>query len=264
MERLLARWERRFGGFAIPNLMVYVVVAMAAVWLMTQTRPEVPDRMILLPEAVKHGQIWRLVTFLLVPPRFDPIGFFFYLWFMWWVGSSLEQQWGSFKFNAYYFVGALATIAASFIGGPMTAYWLDTSLILALATVAPDEQILLSFILPIRLKWLGVASAVYMLFIAATGGLSVKAAVAGALVNYVVFFGDHWRGALRGRAGVARQRARRADIEASASNVAGSIGQRSCAICGAKESDGADIRVCTCERCGGTARSLCLAHARSH
>lgn len=264
MERLLARWERRFGGFAIPNLMIYVVVGMAGVWLMVQTRPDLPERMLLVPDAVKHGQVWRLVTFLLVPPRFDPIGFFFYLWFMWWVGSSLEQQWGTFKFNAYYFVGALATIAASFVGGPMTAFWLDTSLILALSTVSPDEQILLSFILPIRLKWLGIGSAVYMLFIAATGGLSEKAAVAGALVNYLVFFGDHWRSVFRGRAIVARQRARRADIEASAPGGTGSMGNRACAICGAKESDGADIRVCTCEKCGGTARALCLAHARSH
>ena len=37
MERLFARWERRFGGFAIPNLMIYVVVGMAGVWLMYLT-----------------------------------------------------------------------------------------------------------------------------------------------------------------------------------------------------------------------------------
>jgi hypothetical protein len=260
MERLLARWERRFGGFAIPNLMIYVIVGMAGVWLMVQGRPEVLGRLQLIPYAVKHGQVWRLVTFLLVPPSFDPLGFFLYLWFMWWVGSSLEQHWGSFKFNAYYFVGALATIAASFVVGPMTAFWLDYSLIFAMATVAPDETILFSFILPIRLKWLGLASAAYMLFVAATGGLSEKAAVAAALVNYLVFFGEHWRSSLRGRAVVARQRARRADIDASVPV----FGNRSCAICGAQEADGTDIRVCTCEKCGGQPRALCLAHARSH
>jgi hypothetical protein len=260
MERLLARWERRFGGFAIPNLMIYVVVAMAGVWLMVQTRPELPERLLLIPSAVKHGQVWRLVTFLLLPPQFDPLGFFLYLWFMWWVGTSLEQQWGAFKFNAYYFVGALATIAASFAAGPMTAFWLDYSLMFALATVSPDETILLAFILPIRLKWLGVAGAAYMLFVAATGGLTEKAAVAGALVNYLLFFGEHWRSMLRGRAVVARQRARRAEIEPSATV----FGNRSCAICGSKESDGVDIRVCTCEKCGGRPRALCLTHARSH
>jgi hypothetical protein len=260
MERLFARWERRFGSFAIPNLMIYVVVGMAGVWLMVQGRPEVLGRLLLIPKAVTHGQLWRLVTFLLVPPSFDPVGFFLYLWFMWWVGSSLEQQWGSFKFNAYYFLGALATIAASFVGGPMTAFWLDYSLIFAIATVAPDETILLFFILPLRLKWLGLASAAYMLFIAVTGGLSEKAAVAAALVNYVVFFGEHWRSMLRGRAVVARQRARRADLEPPVS----ALGNRSCAICGANESDGVDIRVCTCEKCGGQPRALCLAHARSH
>jgi hypothetical protein len=260
MERLLARWERRFGGFAIPNLMVYVVVAMAGVWLMMQTRPDLPERMLLIPSAVRHGQVWRLVTFLLVPPPVGPVWLFLDLWFMWWLGSSLEQQWGAFKFNAYYFVGALATIAASFVVGPMTAFWLDSSMLLALATLSPDVTILVALILPLRLKWLGVATAAYMLFIAATGGLSEKAAVAAALVNYVVFFGEHWRSALRGRAVVARQRARRADIEASVPV----FGNRLCAICGAKESDGVDIRVCTCEKCGGQPRALCLTHARNH
>ena len=260
MERLLARWERRFGGFAIPNLMIYLVVAMAGVWLMVQTRPELPERMLLIPRAVEHGQVWRLVTFLLVPPSVGPLGIFLDLWFMWWVGSSLEQQWGSFKFNAYYFVGVFATIAASFVGGPMTAFWLNSSLVLALATVSPDVTILVSLILPIRLKWFGILTALYMLFIAATGSLSARAAVAAALVNYVVFFGEHWRSTLRGRAVVAKQRARRADIEASVPV----FGNRSCAICGAKESDGVDIRVCTCDKCSGQPRALCLTHARAH
>ena len=43
---------------------------------------------------------------------------------------------------------------------------------------------------------------------------------------------------------------------------------KACAICGAKEADGADIRVCSCDKCkeatGGAARELCLEHARNH
>jgi membrane associated rhomboid family serine protease len=260
MERLLARWERRLGGFAIPNLMIYVVLGMAGVWLMAQTRPELPGRMLLIPSAVRHGQVWRLVTFLLVPPSFDPIGLFFDLWFMWWVGSSLDRQWGSFKFNAYYLVGALATIAAAFLVGPMTAFWLDVSLVLAFATEFPDETVLIAFVIPIRLKWLGAACAGYMVFSAAMGGVADKAAIAAALVNYLLFFVGYWRSTLRGRAVVARQQVRRKEME-SAAPV---FGNRSCAICGAKEAEGVDIRICTCDKCGGQPRALCLPHARAH
>jgi hypothetical protein len=73
-----------------------------------------------------------------------------------------------------------------------------------------------------------------------------------ALVNYVLFFGDHWR--QRGLA--LRQKARR--------STAPVFGQGTCAVCGAREADGADIRVCSCDKCGGQPRSLCLAHARNH
>jgi hypothetical protein len=78
--------------------------------------------------------------------------------------------------------------------------------------------------------------------------------------NYGLFFGGHWWDVWRSRNLQVRQKARRVSMQAGAPV----FGQRTCAICGAREADGADIRVCSCEKCGGQPRSLCLEHARNH
>jgi hypothetical protein len=259
MERLLARLERRFGRHAIPNLIMYIVGGMAIVWVLSTLRPAFIGRLWLDMRAVRRGEVWRLVTFLFIPPTWSPIWILVNLYFTWWVGSSLEEKWGAFKFDAYYFTGVVSTIVAALIAGPMTNMWLDSSLFLAFATVFPDVTILLFFILPVRVKWLGILAALGIAYSAATDW-TVRAPIAAALVNYILFFGEHWYALAKGRNVVTRQKARRVEL-ASAPPV---FGQRVCAICAAREADGADIRVCSCAKCGGSPRALCLEHARNH
>jgi hypothetical protein len=261
MERLLARLERRLGRHAIPNLITYIVGGMALVWVLAALRPEFIGRLDLDMRAVRHGEVWRLITFLFIPPPSQPIWLLINLYFTWWVGSGLEDKWGAFKFNAYYFVGVVSTVIAALVAGPTTNTWLDASLFLAFATVFPDVTILLFFVLPIRVKWLGILAALGMAYAAATGDGSVRAPIVAALVNYVLFFGEHWVGASKGRVLQARQQTRRAEFSSAPPPT---FGQRTCAICGAREVDGADIRVCSCDKCGGSQRTLCLEHARTH
>jgi hypothetical protein len=260
MERLLARLERRIGRYAIPNLILYVVGGMAVVWALSLSRPEGIERLMLDMSAVRRGEVWRLVTFLFIPPRASPIWVLVNLYFTWWVGSSLEQHWGSFKFNVYYFIGALGTIAAALMAGPTSNMWLDSSLFLAFATIFPDVTILLFFILPIRVKWLGILAAVGIGYAFAVGAWGTRASIIAALVNYVLFFGGHWRQVWLQRRTFVRQKARREQLRSNAPV----FGQRVCAMCGAREADGADIRVCSCEKCGREPRALCLEHARNH
>jgi hypothetical protein len=202
-------------------------------------------------DAVRAGQVWRLFTFLFIPSDMS-LWMLVGLYFTWWVGSSLETNWGAFKLNAYYFTGIFCTIVAALVAGPQANTWLNVSLFLAFATVFPDVQILLMFILPIRVKWLAYSAAV--------GDWALRASILAALVNYALFFGGHWREALRTRNLGVRQKARREELRSEAPRH----GNRVCAICGAEEATGADIRVCSCEKCGGQRRDLCLAHAKSH
>jgi hypothetical protein len=275
MERLLARLDRRFGRLAIPNLIGFIVGGMAMVWVLSLAKPEFQERLALDINAVAQGQVWRLVTFLFIPPPSSPLWILINLYFTWWVGSSLEQNWGAFKFNAYYLLGALGTIVAAVIAGPATNFWLDASLFLAFATVFPDVQILLFFIIPVRVKWLGIIAAVGIAYAAAMGTWGTRGSIVASLANYLMFFGEHWYSAFKHRGLLARQRARRDDMRASGrpgprggdgpGDPSGFVfGSRVCAVCGAREADGVDIRVCSCEKCGGQQRALCLEHARNH
>jgi hypothetical protein len=260
MDRLLARLERRIGRYAIPNLILYIVGGMAIVWVLSRSRPESVGRLVLDMRAVRRGEVWRLFTFLLFPPPSSPLWVFVNLYFTWWVGSSLEQHWGAFKFNAYYFIGALATIVAALVAGPTSNMWLHWSLFLAFATTFPDVTILLFFILPVRVKWLGIIAAIFIVGAFVIGDWGTRAPIAAALANYVLFFAGHWRQVWGQRSVVVRQKARREQLRPTAPV----FGQRVCAVCGAREAEGTDIRVCSCEKCGGQPRALCLAHARNH
>jgi hypothetical protein len=260
MDRLLARLERRIGRYAIPNLILYVVGGMAVIWVLSRSNPERVGRLELDMGAVRRGEVWRLFTFLFIPPRSSSLWALVNMYFTWWVGSSLERHWGAFKFNVFYFVGALATIVAALVAGPTSNTWLDATMFLAFATTFPDVSILLFFILPVRVKWLGIVAALAMGAAFVMGDWATRAPIIAALVNYVLFFGEHWRRLWRDRGVAVRQKSRREQLRSDAPV----FGHRACAICGAREDDGADIRVCSCEKCGAQQRTLCLEHARNH
>jgi hypothetical protein len=260
MDRLLARLERSIGRFAIPHLILYVVAAMGMVWALSFARPEVLDRLAFDPDLIGSGQVWRLFTFLLLPVGGSPVWVLFKLYIAWWVGSALEEHWGAFKFNAYYFMGVLGSVAAAYVGGPQTNIWLHASLFLAFATTFPDAQLTLYFLVPIRAKWLGLLTGLMLGYSLVTGATSVRVSILAAFVNYLLFFTGHWVSFLRHRNVIVRQRAKLEQFK----NDEPVFGHRVCAICGAREADGVDIRVCSCDKCGGKPRTLCLEHARNH
>lgn len=261
MERLLARLERKVGKYAIPNLTNYIVGGMAVVFVLGIVRPELVPWLRLDLAAVREGQVWRLVSYLFIPRSMSPWWGVMSLFFTLFVGRNLEGEWGTFKFNVYYLVGMIGTtVAAVIVGGGVGNDWLNVSLLFALATVFPDHEILM-IVIPVKVKWLGLLSLAFLLYSAATGDWATRAAIGFALSNYVLFFAGHWRARLRDRNVAVRQGARRAGWKESAPPP--KLEGRSCAICGARQDDGADIRVCSCEKCG-RARSLCLEHAKNH
>jgi membrane associated rhomboid family serine protease len=279
MDRLLARLERNLGRFAIERLPTFIVGGMALVFVLAQAKPELIDHLTLDPaRALKEP--WRFVTYLFIPTSTNLIWVLFSLYWTWLVGQNLENEWGAFKLNLYYFLGALGTTAAAWITKePQGNFWLNTSLFFAFATVFPNYEIYIFFVIPIRVKWLGLLTLAFVGFQFVVGDLGVKTAIAVALGNYLLFFGGHLVRLARGQQVQMRQAARRTALrrddpgsqrerervrdaepdDARATKVAG----RTCAMCGARQDDGADIRVCTCEKCGAP-RELCLEHARNH
>ncbi len=263
MDRWIARLERTFlGKLAIERLTTFIVGGMALVYLLAMSKPELIGALSLDPH-LAFRQPWRFVTYLLIPPERSMWWIVLALYFTWLIGTNLENEWGSFKFNVYYALGAIGTTVAAMVAG--RAYgnqYLNMSMFFAFATMFPDYEILLFFILPVRIKWLALLSAALLGFELVQGDLAAKAAIVASFANYFVFFHrDLWGLVARRRLAV-RQVARRAQNAQNAQN-APVRATRLCALCGARQDDGADIRVCSCEVCGGP-RDLCLEHARNH
>ena len=121
----LDRLERKYGRYAIKNLMLYIVILNAVVYvLMMIPGTNLINKFILDPQLVLKGEIWRLVTYIFIPPNASPIFIIFVLYFYYMIGSNLENEWGSFRFNLYYFLGMLGTTIATFItkGGATPIY----------------------------------------------------------------------------------------------------------------------------------------------
>jgi hypothetical protein len=261
VEKLLARLERRYGRFAPRGITIWIVGLSGAAYLLLWARPELIGDFVLDREALARGELWRLVTFLFLPwetgrGAFGPILLFFALWFLYTIGTSLEAQWGSFRFDLYYLVGALGTVAAALVVGTITNEYLNLSLLLAFAVEFPDYEILLFLILPLKMKWAGLLGAAGAIWILLTGSLRAKAGVAVALVNFLLFCGPDL--ARRLRAGRPRKRVTGFGVPEKRMRV--------CAKCGRSDKDdpALEFRVCDChEVCRGKLTEYCLEHAKT-
>jgi hypothetical protein len=269
MERLLARLERRIGKLAIPRLPFVIAVTSAIVYALGMLRPMFMFQLLLIPQLVIAGQVWRVITWVFVPPPsgnvfWTAIAILFYLS----LGNSLEQEWGAFKLNVYYFVGIIGTVAASLVLGlPMTSEYLHATVLFAFATLFPNVQFLLFFVVPIRAKWSALIAAGFMAYAAYKGGMGERVAIAVAIANYFLFFAPTLLALARDAGVAAKQERRRAEIFGDDRDKEEEDRPvRKCKLCGLTDNDkGADLRVCTCQEvCGGKATVYCLPHARSH
>lgn len=268
MERLLARLERTFLGRLAPErLITFIVGGMGVTYLIAYLKGPLDGarlymQLALIPQLAPY-QPWRLASWLILPPSGPIYWALFSLYFTWMLGTALANEWGALKLNLYYLIGALGIIAAAFITGTaQTNELLNLSLFFAFATLFPEFELRVFFVLPVKVKWLGLLSAAYVVYRFVEGGTAARVATVAVFANYLLFFAGHLVALLKGRQLLVRQAARRSEQRPRAEEREADT--RVCAICGAKQEDGADIRVCSCEKCGGVPRQLCLEHARSH
>ena len=161
-DRFCARHPR----FGIPDLMRWIVIGNVVVYVLMlltmRTDANAVSFLYLNGSKVLHGELWRIVTFIFVPTSSSPFWLAISLYFYYWIGSSLERQWGTARFNLYYWSGVLltviATLAASAISGVGYSVggteYVNLSMFLAFAFLYPDTQLLLFFFIPVKIKWL--------------------------------------------------------------------------------------------------------------
>ncbi len=187
--------ERKYGSYAIPNLMKYIVLGMAIIYIFDYAlapamRLNLTYSLAFIRNKIFAGQIWRLISFIFIPPQASPLFILLSLYFYWLIGESLEQYWGSFRFTLYYLCGVLGTIVAGFISGYATNHYLNLTLFFAFTVLNPEFEVLLFFVLPVKMKWLGALSGISLLISFFSTGLSGKLSIIAALGNFFLFFGQ--------------------------------------------------------------------------
>lgn len=187
----LYKLERNYGRICIPNLMMVVIAGQAMVYFADLLAPVVSlsNLLALYWPAVMQGQVWRLITFIFIPQAGSPLMLLITLYFYYLIGHTLETTWGDFKFNVYYLFGMIGAIIAAALTGYGTGYYLNLTLFFAFAVLYPDFQVLLFFIIPIKMKWLALLSAAMCVVNLVTGTWITRASIVFSLLNFLLFFG---------------------------------------------------------------------------
>ena len=268
--------------FGIPNLMRVIVIGNVAVYvLMLLTQANDANALSFLTfnlNALLHGEVWRLVTFVFVPDYTSPFALVISLDFYYWIGSTLERQWGTAKFNLYYISGALLTVlgvvlASLITGNPyLTAAgtgYVNLSMFFAFAFLFPDTTVLLFFILPVRMKWLAYLDGALFAFdiIKAIGAHNWAGVVLPivALLNFAVFIWPevHY---LKERAKYqnSRKTVQFRQAQQQQAKQAQQQGYRhKCAVCGRTDTDYPDLQFRYCSKCVGY-HCFCQDHIFNH
>ena len=273
------RWADRFCArhprFGVYNLMRFLVIGNAAVWLLSSMdrTGTVLNWLTLDPHMVLQGQIWRLVTFVFIPASHGLLTLLF-LYFYYFLGSTMEREWGQAKFSLYFLFGMLFTViyafAVYFITGKSpspysVAEFIYLSMFFSFATYYPDVQVLLFFILPVKVKWLAWVDAAFFLLSMFTLPFPNSLLPLVAVLNYLLFCGDILfagispaRFAQRSKTISFRREAQRVRQEQKNAPY-----RFKCAVCGRTDTEHPELEFRYCSRCAGY-HCFCQEHINNH
>lgn len=205
---LIHSLENRFGRHAIPGLVTILAWFQVAVWILIQIRPAFADTLDLERSLVLHGEVWRLITWVFIPSTFSPIWLLFAVMLMMMFSEALDRAWGPFRVNLYVFGGILFMILGAMVfNSPPLGLTLYTSIFLAFAVIAPNFEILVFFILPVKMKWLALlAGAGLLLNFIDTPHMRLP--ILFSLLNFFIAFGPGFLKHLKHRGVVVERRMR--------------------------------------------------------
>ena len=282
--------RRKLEKYAIPNLTLYLIICYGIGYLMQYLVPAGYQYLMLDPFLVLKGQVWRLVTWIPIPPDSSNIFFVLITLYLYYsLGGLLERIWGTYKYNVYLFSGLLFTILGAFVlcgysvlmgaqptmytglyllnngsavyFGQFSTYYINMSIFLACAASIPDVQVLLMFIFPIKVKWLGIVYGIILLVNCIQGGIATWIVVIFSLLNFLVFF-LRSKGKMHLSVGQIKRQQEFHQKMRSAGQTKG-ITRHKCAICGRTELDGDDLEFRFCSKCNGN-YEYCQYHLFTH
>lgn len=282
--KFLDKMERKFSRYAIPHLTIYIIVCYVIGYLIEMfgriTGFSLLSWIVFSPKLICHGQVWRLVTWILVPPSSFDIFTIIMLFFYYSIGTSLEQTMGDFRYNVFIFGGVLWTIIGVMAGWGIcnlvisnqaqlelidmsfylyaSTYYLSMSIFLAYALCYPDMQVLLYFVIPVKVRWMAIFYLALMAFYFVQSPLGGRVAIGMSLLNLAVFFLCTRRMQHITPGQVKRRQAYRREVK-----NATPVTKHKCAVCGRTEQDGDDLEFRFCSRCNGN-YEYCQEHLFTH
>lgn len=280
MKNLRTRFERfcyvnRNKG--IPNLMLYIVVGSAIVYVMSQISGNYFLYNLLYFDRTRilHGEIWRLFTYPLTYGAGSSnllliaISLFCYYY----LGTAMERTWGTLKFNLFYFTGVvLMDVYCLIFGGYASVTYLNTSLFLGFATMHPDASFLLFFIIPIKAWFFALFDLALVLIDLFSLPFPSNFFSVISLANYFLFFGSdvvnllplNWRIKLRRKMGkpIPQPRVIQFTKAAPKQTEQPSFNHR-CTVCGRTDVDSPELEFRYCSRCNGF-HCYCEDHINNH
>ena len=280
--KFIDKLERKFGRFGIPNLTIYMIVCYVIGYALMIVNPGILNWLSLEPAYILRGQVWRLVTWVLYPPSTSGVLWFAIavLFFYYPIGTSLERTIGTFKYTLYILSGVIFTILGAFIlyfllggnvlvGNVFSTYYISLSTFLAYAMCYPDMQVLLMFIIPVKMKWMAIFYVVIVVYemiqYVMAGAWYLVIPIVASLLNFIIFyFGTKDFSRYNPKEIHRRNEFRRAmEPQGRMKSGSGSVTKHKCAICGRTELDDPNLEFRFCSRCNGY-YEYCQDHLFTH
>lgn len=263
--RFLDKLEKHFSFLAVPNVALTLIVAQLFIYAAILIGRVDMASIVLIPKAIFGGEWWRLVSFLIAPPYvagtlFQALFLAFFWYIFWMMSQNLEAAWGVFRFNVYLLATILFAVAGAFIGQlispssliAVSISFLYYSVFFAFATLNPNIQFLIFFVIPMKVKWLAwiILGFGFLAFLSMPS-IGHRIAFVAPFLGYLLFFKDAMKQSVESRK-------RRARFEAERRQYADEA-LHTCSVCGATDKTHPDREfrykvvgqdtVCICEVC---------------
>ena len=281
----LYKLQRRFGKYAVKGLTKYIIIAYIAGYILeiigTYSGSGLQYYLTLMPGQIMHGQVWRLFTWVLTPPSSLGVFTIIMLIVYYQLGTVLEKVWGDFFYNLFIFFGLLCTVIGAFLiyylgdtkiidltGGTIfSTYYVSLSIFLGFAMTFPNQQMLLFFIIPIKIKYLAILDAAYLLYqIVRISYWEIRIQIICSMASVIVL------ALLRLSSGRKRSHrtnntARKPEFKRVVSPGTASAAKKGCLhkcyICGQTEADNPELEFRYCSKCSGN-KEYCSNHLFTH
>lgn len=286
MQQWLDRFCYKHPRLSIPGLMRYIVIGNVLVYLLDLFGaggvPVASNLLSFSAAAILQGQVWRIITFIFVPMPGQNILFFaLTLYLYYFIGNALEREWGSNKFTIFYCFGVILNILVGFLAGSASMYYVNLSMFFAFATLYPDLQFLLFFIIPVKAKWLAWIDVALFVFAIARylflGYFLYALLPIVAILNYLLFFASditgqlsYWKGRAKhtmnqhqNRSSYGRSSGPKVVNFHDAKTKTKANYLHKCAVCGKTDLTDPQMEFRYCSRCNGY-YCYCSDHINSH